>query len=188
MTKTYLSPSRQARNTLALADEWARGAMPVIKAVKELWDRHSSLGYRPSRFIEDGYDEIHQRLLAGSRRKQVRSYLDFLSSCANESWAFGDTWVPGLVRWSDKRLVKGDLVLVLFENGTERHPVWCVTTKGRRVSGYYCDTNRSGATGTIIELHEVPGELVGLQLADPDPQMYCNTLRTGNSPHPGRCE
>lgn len=180
MTKTYLSPCQQVRNTLALADEWARGAMPVIKAVKDLWASYSGLDRRPPRFIAEGYDEIHQRLLAGSRRQQMHSYLDFLSSCGSKSWTFGDTWVPGLVRWSDRRLVKGDLVLVLFENGTERQPVWCLTSKGRRVSGYHYDTSRLGATGTIIELHEVPGELVGLQLADPDPQMYCNTLRTGN--------
>jgi hypothetical protein len=156
--------------------------MPAIKAVKDLWATYFDfrLDRRPPRFIAEGYQEIHRRLLADSRRKRMHSYLDFLSTLSNESWTFGDTWMPGIVRWSDKHFIKGDLVLVLFENGTERHPVWCVTSKGRRISGYHCDTSRWGTTGTIIELHEVPGELVGLQLADPDPQMYCNTLRTGN--------
>lgn len=180
MPKTYLSPCQQTRNTLALADAWARGAVPAIKAVQDVWNSYWSLKRPPNRFIAEGYEEIHQRLLAGSRRKHIHSYLCFLSGCAHESWTFGDTWVPGLVQWTDKHFVKGDLVLVLFGNGTERHPVWCVSSKGRRISGYYCDTSRWGTTGTIIELHEVPGELVGLQLADPAPQMYCNTLRTGN--------
>jgi hypothetical protein len=188
MPKTYLSPSQQTRNTLALAEEWARGAMPAVQAVKDLWDTYVRLNYRPLQFIAEGYEEIHRCMLAGSRRKHVHSYLDFLSGRGGESWTLGDTWIPGIVRWSDKRLVKGDLVLVLFANGTERHPIWCVTSKGRRISGYHYDTSRGGTTGTIIELHGVPGELVGLQLADPDAQMYCNTLRTGNGPHPGRCE
>jgi hypothetical protein len=69
MAKTFLSPCQQSRNTLALAEEWARGARPAIKAVNDLWTAYRSLNPRPPEFINDGYEEIHRRLLAGSRRK-----------------------------------------------------------------------------------------------------------------------
>lgn len=181
MSKTLLTPERQWRLSVCLAHEWLRAVRPAIAKLAAVYEIGNLKFEDHCRAKQSLYENVRNEYFASSRRSNLFGDFEYLAAHHNDAWTFGATWIPGIASWTNRHLVKDDLVLVGFWNGTERQPVWCVSSKGHRLCGYYCDTNRLGARGTIIRLLDVPDELVGRQLSDPDAEKYCLSLRAGTS-------
>lgn len=129
-----------------------------------------------------------QKLILDARDlKYKNSYTRFLEFFhGDEDFTVG-TWTFARSRRNTRYLMKKDICLVLLTNGTERQPVWCASTKGKKITGYYHDTDRCGIPHDV-QLIGVPGELVGMQLTHPDVQAFTLKLRTDRGPQPGMCE
>lgn len=164
--------TRQWTATAAIAEQWVITALPILQRFQylQLGDYKAWLAT---------CEAILREGLVGNTRKYPGSYLDFLGGLdQQETWVLDDPWLLGIASWSDKHLVKGDLVLLIFGNGTDRHPIWSVTSKGHRLNGYYYSTTRCDFRA-MIELIEIPAEYVGQQPTEPDAQLFISSLRAG---------
>jgi hypothetical protein len=181
MTSAVLSPEEQWRKSVALVGDWLSSVRPAIEQLARAYDINCPK-YDDYRRERDAlYSWVVQEYFSGSKRYNLPGYCEHLAACNGEDWTLGVTWFPGVVAWNDRHLLEGDLVFAQFWNGRERHPIWCVSSKGHRLCGLYYDTNRLGARGTIIRLLDVPDQFVGSQLTDPDAELYFLSLRAGTS-------
>lgn len=180
-TKTILSPEQQWRRSVALASAWTNTVRPAIVELSAIYDLPLQNFALHCREIARIFDHVRERHFARSTRSDWNEYFQFLASRRNEDWTLGRAWHPGISLRNDQRLVKHDLVLVLCSNGTERLLTWAVSSKGRRLCGCYYSTDRLGTKGATIRLLDVPAQLVGVQLADPDAEQYVVGLRAGSS-------
>ena len=175
--KTYLSQYDQCQRTIELAQEWSSGLIPFIRMLPE---------ERDERAWKKADVCIKKEMEARECIKYRKSYEKFLGFFwGDESFEIGSTWAAGIAKYNSKFFIKDDLVLILLSNGTDRQPVWSVSTKGKCVTGYYFDTSRSGFKGEV-EYIGFPGELAGKQLTHPDALAFMQNLRAGKGPQSGR--
>lgn len=181
MAKTLLTPTQQWRKSVSLTNDWVEHIRPALVELAKVYEIREDSWEKDRRLMDELYRSVAERWFRQSKRSNLHGYLSHLAASHNESWSVGRTWMPGVAQWNDRHLLKGDIVLVDFTNGRERHPVTTVTSKGHRIVGKYYDTDRLGARGTIIRIVDVPAELVGRQLADPDVEEFVLNLRAGTS-------
>ena len=181
MPKTLLSPTQQWQRSVELVLDWMASVRPAISELAKVYELFfvDDTWQVRERKIQALFDSVQEQYFASSRRTDFNHQFNHLAAQCNETWALGETWFPAIAQWNDRHLCKGDLVLVMFWNGRERHPVWCISSKGHRLAGYYYDTDRLEAKGTILRLLDVPGQLVGAQLVDPNAEMFFLNLRAG---------
>lgn len=178
-TKTYLSPEQQCRKTLELAIEWVEGFRPLFCVRPDyyenlfLWCDTWNETKRKAQALIDGRSN---KRFAGSY-SQTLNFIWF-----DETFVFGDTWKIGITRRNTRHFLKGDLVLVTFTNGMDRHPVWSVTSKGKELVNYYVETNRLGGDFGLIDLIGCPKDLIGKPLTDLAALDVLLSIRAKNRP------
>ena len=148
--KTYPSPREQWLKCVELADNWVKSVQADANLCPPLpgthtdewstrWDEYRAL--------------LHTKLRADTKKTNVELYTSRVWFAAHKdwkrSWVLTDPWYPGIALYNTRHFVKGDFVLLEYTNGLDRHPVWSCTSKGHRLDGYYCETNRSQASGLI---------------------------------------
>jgi hypothetical protein len=169
--KTYTAASDQWRKTVEITEAWVDSVKPILAVFPSSYED-----------LEEWADAF-RRLEGGplvKSRGDAHNYLNFLSRFdVQTSWTFGDPWIIGRAAKNSPRFVLGDLCLVTRSNGLGRQPVWSCTSKGRRLTGYYLDTNIASDRKCEVQVARSPGELVGLRLTDPDPELLSARLRAG---------
>lgn len=164
----------QWQRTAELAESWlARNAALIrsVPAYSENWREEHT------RFLQTHFAE--------PKALRTAWRVDLMASIRNsEPWSLGTLWHIAVVRHNTRRLLAGDVALVVLTNGMDRHPIWCHSSRGYRLAGLYETTDRLGWPGRI-RLIGCPDELFGLQPTHPAARQYVVGLRAGHWPHSG---
>ena len=174
--KTYLSKDEQCLKTIQLANEWIQEINPYIKMLPK--------------FLSENYDakswDRACEAIDKSAKPRFKSSMKSLmgSFWGDDAFEIGN-WKVGVANKNTKHMIKNDIVLVLMHNGTDRLPIFTVSAKGRRLAGYFSETDRLGLSRTI-RLFEFPDELIDEELSHPDAQAFMLKLRADMCPPSGR--
>lgn len=168
MGKTYLDPATQWQKTVLLAQAWLQRHAQAIAAIP---DYSEDWSYQHNRYMALYFKDP----------KAMRSHW-----AADIFWSFkhyphrtlGNPWQLAIANRNTANLRQGDCALLLLTNGVARHPIWCVSSKGRRLAAYYVFTDRLGGKG-VMNLIEWPDELVGRAPTDPTALAFVVGLRAG---------
>ena len=148
--KTYLPPRQQWLKCAEIADRWAS----AVQA-----DANDCPRY-PGTIADGWFDlwkeyekDLYERHRPGSCKTDWALYVYWVwftvLSEGNINWTLFNPWRAGIVLYNTRHFVKGDFVLLDYIGRNDRHPVWSVTSKGHRLNGYYCETNRWKPSGLI---------------------------------------
>jgi len=165
--KTYKSPTDQCLSTLELAQEWVRQIDPFIRMLP------TSLETNYDKTAWDKAAEAVNQQKSVRFKKSILNQLEHFWGGQEFKWGI---WEIGRACKNTKHLISGDIVLILMNNGTDRLPIFCASTKGKNIVGYYFETNRLGFDSDI-EILGRPGKLTGKELTHPDARAYMLKLR-----------
>jgi hypothetical protein len=165
------SPEGQWMRTVDLTQRWLRSVDRLIAEMPRYWE---DLDF-------EALDAYRKKIFGDPMPIEVRWKANILASLSQDypnHWRLDDQWKLGIFTKTAARWQRGDVALVLLTNGMDRHPIWCVSSKGKRLAGLYTYTDRLGFKAPL-KLVECPDELVGKQPTDPAAQEFVISLRAG---------
>lgn len=124
---THIDRVAQWKRTVILANRW-------LSSVRDKLRDHPYPG-------REGYEEYLRRYWGeAANRVDVQRKIHLICSAGRQMHyrGGGHPFNFAVAVKTTARLLKGDLALVITTNGfNERHPIWCSTSKGRRLVGCY---------------------------------------------------